>query len=318
MSKATSMDIDSGDGGGTPPSASTSLRPKLTKANQELFDLMTTYMDGKFDSLEGRVDGVRDEVIQNSEAIKDLSEDVHRNRYDIDSLSSQIKDLRKKNGSRVVEDAKIKKLVDKTIEKHRDEISDEVGRMADEIKSLHSLKSQPSVSNSDETQYWFARRGIRCWPVHGDNDEEILKSVREFFGQKLKVAPSSLREEDIIEVRRLQPKVRKFSGAGDRTVKEEVLVVLRDVQIRDMVFRHASNLSAWRDNDRDNSVGVRLQIPTHLLGKFNTFSQHGYDLPNKYGPGLKRHIRFYDTELDLCMNVKLPNSEEWFTVDHQF
>lgn len=57
-----------------------SSKSKLQKGNQELFDMMKQYMDGKFGGLEQRLDNVRDEVSQNTIAIGDLSGDVNKNK----------------------------------------------------------------------------------------------------------------------------------------------------------------------------------------------------------------------------------------------
>ena len=95
-------------------------------------------------------------------------------------------------------------------------------------------------------------------------------------------------------------------------------MVVKEVHLRDLIFKHASNLSMWRQDGHPNNIGICLQIPTHLLGRFNTLNRHGFALKRKYGSGLKRHVRFDDSELDLIMDVKLPSDDSWFQVDHQF
>ena len=295
--KATRMDVDSSPGA----SSGGSGRPKLSKGNQELFELMTTYMDDKFEKMGEGLGAVRKEVKHNSEVIKDLSQEVNKNKDDIERISSQSRDLKKKNGHGVESD--VEKIVQKVIEKRADrETSGENG------------------ASSDSAQYWFARRCVRCWPVRGCTRQELLSSVGKFFAEKLRIPSTTLGVDDISDVRKLHPKIRRHRGreSNEEQVRDEVLVVLRDVGDRDMVFRHAVNLADWREGRHPNSIGIRMHVPTHLMGKFLTFQQHGYSLRAKYGQGLKRHVRFEDSEEEIVMDVRLPSGEEWMRVDYQF
>lgn len=314
-SKAGRMDVDEVPAGNG--------RPKLTRANQELFDMMSTYMDTKFESLQDGMDGVKEEVKQNTGALRNLSKDVHKNRDDIEKLSSQVRDLQKKGGSQ--DAATVEKMVQKALEKHNvlgaGGVPEEVKKIAEELRSI-KRGSTGDGGSDEEKQYWFARRSLRCWPVRGDSEAALLRAVGEFIGSKLRVPASMVEERDIEEVRRLTPRARRphMRGGNEngQAIKDEVLIVLKDVNTRDTLLRHASNLSAWRDERGPNSIGVRLHIPTHLIGKFNVLNQHGFDLRRKYGGGLKRHIRFDDSEMQLLMDVKLPDQEEWMRVDYDF
>ena len=273
-------------------------------------------MDEKFDGLGGQIEGVKSEVARNSGAIREISTEVMKHKGEIEKISSQVKDLKKK-GSSGMDEGVIERLVDRAIEKRRE--SDD-GRMIKMSRDLEAIKKNGSSDNSAEnSQYWFARRGVRCWPIIGDTHDELLSAVGSFFGEKLRIPQSSLKEQDIVEIRKIQSRPRREGLQDEGGVKNEVLVVLAEVQQRDMVFKHASNLSAWRDGRRAMDMpGIRLQVPTHLLGKFNTFNQHSFALRSKYGPGLKRHIRFDDTEMDLIMDVKLPDQQDWYRVDYMF
>ena len=235
-------------------------------------------------------------------------------------MNSQIRDLKKKGSGGVVDDAKLERIVERAVEKQRARDSEgvvqEVTKLSEEI---NTIKQRTGGEDDEKKQYWFARRSVRCWPITGSGRNELLAAVGDFFGEKLGISPSSISEGDIEEVRKLVPRARK-TRESERVnqVRDEVLVVLKEVQTRDMIFKHASNLTAWRDSKKPNALGIRLQIPTFLLGKFNTLHQHGFDLRKKYGAGLKRHIRFNDGELDLVMDVKLPQEEDWIEVDYDF
>ena len=304
-------------------------RPRLSKANQELFDLMTVYMDQKFENMGARFDSVKEEVTQNTGAIKMLATEVGKNKTDIVKINSQLKDMKKKDGGGLAEEARIEKIIEKVLDKRSpvrgEAMREEVKKINDDLSKLkneRAASSDVTVDTSEfSSQYWFARRSVRCWPVAGNSREELLVSLADFFGTKLRIPSGELLEDDIVEIRRIQARSRPSrlgSGAdhGEGRIRDEVLVVLRDVGARDLVFRQAGNLAASREGKHPNSVGLRLQIPTHLLGKFNTLNQHGFDLKRKYGDGLKRHIKFDDMELDLVMDVRLPEGEEWIRVDY--
>ena len=319
MAKNSRMDVD------ISPSAGS--RPKLSKSNQELFDLLSTYMDDKFEDLAGRVDNIRGDVAQNSVAIGELRDGVDRNRDEIEKIQGQIKDIKKKS-THVQDDTKIERMIDRALEKRNGafpDVSDEVRKITEDIRDLKKAGTGNSgrtdeASSDETTQYWFARRGVRCWPVEGISKAELLASVGDFFEKKLRIPATNLKEDDIAEIRRIMPKANRFGKNSERSeqyIKQEVLVVLKEVQVRDMIFRHASNLATWREGKHPNCVGIRLHVPTHLLGKFNTYNQYGFDLRAKYGPGLKRYVRFDDSEMDLTMSVRLPSEDEWMQVEYQ-
>ena len=315
MSKTSRMETDGSPG--TEPQGSNG-KTRLSKGNHELFEFLKGYMDEKFDGLGGQMDSLKQEVSLNTGAIGGLSAEVKKNRGDIDKINAQIRDMKKKDAGTVSE-TQVERIVEKVLGAKKSGYEDDLRNITKEMDKMKQTAAGGEQSQ-ENSQYWFARRGIRCWPVTGDSRKELLTSVGTFFGEKLRIPQSGLREEDIVEIRKIQARPRRPGDRGDdNRIRNEVVVVLREVQQRDMVFRHASNLSVWREGKHaSDSAGIRLHVPTHLLGKFNTFNQHGFALRAKYGQGLKRHIRFEDTEMDLVMDVKLPEQDEWFRVDYQF
>ena len=293
-------------------------KPRLTKANQDLFEMMRSLMDEKFDSLGTQLREIRGEVGLNSNSIKAINDTVKSNRKDIDNIKGHIRELRKGE----TDEAKIEQIMERTLARKTEKptgVAKEVQRLTQEVATL---KNSPEPNSEEAKQYWFARRGVRCWPVQGNSETELRKSVASFFGEKLRIPPSNLEEDDVVEIRRIRPRLRSTrgrDGGGDKGgICQEVLVVMRDADTRDMVFRHASNLATWRTGENPNSIGIRLQIPTHMMGRFNTLNQHGFALRRRYGDGLRRHIRYDDSELDLVMDVRLPDEDEWIRVDYEF
>ena len=61
-----------------------------------------------------------------------------------------------------------------------------------------------------------------------------------------------------------------------------------------------------------------MYIPAHLSGVHKTLLQFGHNMRQKHGPEFKRNVRFDDTELTLCIDIKLPGSgSKWVTVSHE-
>ena len=112
-----------------------------------------------------------------------------------------------------------------------------------------------------------------------------------------------MNEEQIAEVRRVR-------SAG-KLIKNEVLVVFIDLESRDTVTSYARNLASQKDAQGNPTAGLRLDIPSQLMGIFKLLEAHGRKLRARYGPDFKRHVRFDDSERSLFLNVKLPGEESW-------
>ena len=94
--------------------------------------------------------------------------------------------------------------------------------------------------------------------------------------------------------------------------------VFKDPSIRDLVARHASNLSEAKDRNGKPAAGMRIEIPPYLGGTFKMLENHGHSLRRKHGPMLKRHIKFDDMELSMYLDVRLPGENEWVKVTPEF
>lgn len=289
---------------------------KLSKENKELFDMLKEHMDYQFGGLGNQISSLQEEVTQNTERFEGLSNEVHQNKSDIEKMGAQLLELKEapaKNLENQIENM-VGRIMDEKERLRTDSVSETVKKISQEVEEMKTTAPGRAVSDQpeDEKNYWFARRSIRCWPVLGETKKDTWTSLGEFLQDKLRVPASKLAESDVEEIRRLHP------TSSEATIKNEVLVVFKDVQVRDMVFKHAHNLQQWRDGAPANSIGIRMHVPTHLMGKQKAFNSHGFALKTKYGSGLKRHTRFDDLEQDIVMDVKLPGDSEWYTVDHQF
>ena len=103
-----------------------------------------------------------------------------------------------------------------------------------------------------------------------------------------------------------------------KQIPNEVLVASIDPHTRDLVARHAINLAEAKGRDGKPNAGMRIEIPPFLGGTFKLMESHGHNLRHKYGPMLKRHVKFDDVELSMFLDVKLPNEEGWIRVTPDF
>ena len=61
-----------------------------------------------------------------------------------------------------------------------------------------------------------------------------------------------------------------------------------------------------------------MEIPVHLMPTFKMLERHGHQLRTRYGPELKRHIKYEDNEKSLVLDVKLPGENEWVRMTPTF
>ena len=146
-------------------------------------------------------------------------------------------------------------------------------------------------------------------PVEGESAPEIWSNAQSFFAQMMKIPTAELREEDVVDIRRvLAPRERK--------TKHEVCVVFADSETRDRVASYARNLGAYIENGKPTAT-FRHEVPTHLGGVYKTLLQYGYMMSGRYGRGFKRNIRYDDIALSFCIDVLLPGTTNWVTVSYE-
>lgn len=172
---------------------------------------------------------------------------------------------------------------------------------------------------SQDPHYWFARRSLRMWPIAGSQQSELRVSVGDFLQQKLQIPRAYLADSDVEEVRRIAETRRTFrSLRRNPVITHEVLVIFKDIQTRDMVLSYAPNLADCRESGPANKIGVRIEIPQHLRGIFNTLHNYGFTLREEHGADLKRHVKFDDHERTLFLSVRYPKETEWCRIEHDY
>ena len=221
-------------------------------------------------------------------------------REDVRRLENAISSLKERNGPEASDlSAVVRAEVEKELGQIRPPQASSFGAPDDRLRS----------EEEKERKYWRCRRSIKLWPISGNCSEELWRGCEAFLDEKMKYPVRNLSDADFEEISRCPP------GNPLSRVKDEVLVVLANVGIRDSIAAHAKNLRNCIDADGRPTAGQRIDIPDHLTGAHKELDQYGKQLRKIHGPGLKRNIKFDDASSSLIMDVKLPDEEEWIRVD---
>ena len=167
-------------------------------------------------------------------------------------------------------------------------------------------RHQAGPTNDD---YLRDRRTARLWPVAGTSRGELFKSTGHFLHFKLGLP--DIAEDQIEEITR----PHFPSGFG---VKDEAVVVFREVEVRDSVFGASTKLACCIDTEGRPTAGLRIEVPRLLKPQFNILRKYGQQLKNRHGQGLRRHVKFDDLDGSLYLNVKLPGYLHWSKVRSDF
>ena len=110
--------------------------------------------------------------------------------------------------------------------------------------------------------------------------------------------------------------MRQRRGREDHA---EVVVLFADIETRDRIASYARNLGQFVDGKGKPTAGIRYEIPDHLTGVHRTLLQYGHALwtKNNKSADFKRNVRFDDTSMTFCLDVKLPGKTTWLSVTHE-
>lgn len=136
-------------------------------------------------------------------------------------------------------------------------------------------------------------------------NDELMLGVMSFLTAKLDI--SGISRDDVEKI--LPAKIR----SGPR-VKNEVIVLFRDVNSRDEAMSAAAKIAPYVDPQGLATAGMRLEVPPRLQQEFRVLYKYGQMLWTRHGQGTRRHIKFDDPTRSLYLNVKLPGDEAWSKV----
>ena len=137
-----------------------------------------------------------------------------------------------------------------------------------------------------------------------------METVGEFMHKVLMIEDEDTKETDI-------ESVRSIKNPSKSRIKDEVLVIFKEVAVRDRVARQAPVLARAAEV-HGMRPGLHMEIPRLLMATFKLLERHGHQLRRKHGDQLKRHIKFEDCDRDLILSVKFPGEDYWMQVTPEF
>ena len=170
------------------------------------------------------------------------------------------------------------------------------GTAVTEVMNGSVRAGEGQLSDRKDESYWRARRSLRMWPILGSG-EALRASLVDFLVEKLKMDRDVAVDVDECVVRRV-PTTRASKLEG------EVIVEFPTIAIRDAVRGSAYNLAG------QTGVGIRLEIPNHLMNNFRALNQAGYRLKQRY-PLCRRNVKFDDEVCNLIMDFRTTVDGTW-------
>ena len=279
------------------------------------------YMDSHFASINLQLGGINGNVSALTETAKALNDRILNNTGEISRVSKELSELRSKvnsGGTSGPSQHEIQTVVKSMVGAEMGKIEQELGKLK-AVNSARNLNpaaeslSRRENDSSDVNNFWRARRSIRIWPVTGDNQDELSNNVGVFFFEKMLIPREDLTSDCIEQVRKIS--MSRLRRGRTSQIQNEVLVTFKDVRTRDCAWSYAYNLGRLRI-EGSQGVGIRIEVPYHLLGVFKTLEQYGFNQKKEKGQGYRRHIRFDDCEQDLYLDQCDPGETEWTRVRH--
>ena len=165
------------------------------------------------------------------------------------------------------------------------------------VTASGSCSSGNMTNTAERSDYVKCRKSVRIWPVV-QTTEGLEADCTRFLQSVLLIPHEIIQRLDFVKVSRL--------GQSRRSkIRDEVLIELATLQQRDIIQSYAVNLAK-----KSGTAGIRMEIPQHLEGDFRLLEEHA-GLLNKRRPGTKRSVKFDDIAQGLCIDIKLPDSEQW-------
>ena len=232
---------------------------------------------------------------QIGQAVTQLSTKVDANSRRLDEMDRQMKSINPDNIKATINELVVEKFAEAKIDPARS-ITESEG------------EAWTHPGNHKEEEYIKARKSLRIWPIHGQSQADLWNASEQFVTKTLGV--QDITDDDILMIRRIK-------SARRSVATNEVLIRFKTIQARDTVYANANRLSSHFDNNKRPTAGIKIEVPDHLLGIFKLLHRHGHQLRDRYGPEFKRHVRFWDEEQSLRLEVRFPGTTEWERITPQ-
>lgn len=282
------------------------------------FAKMQAFMEAQFKTtnegikkMSGTIAKVNEKASLNMRNLERLKNTVESNADNTDIELQRIHELMEEKDE---ERKKEIECIRKSVEKIKDDQSSALHR---DVRSGGRGRGMGVPVGASEEEYWRARRSLRIWPVSGQ-ERDLWEASADFIHDQMRVPRGSIQDSDVVDCRRAVVKRKRpgIRSGGAVIVRDEVIVQFSSTSVRDHVVGHSFNLAQHFDDDGKPTAGVRMEVPDHLNSQFQDFLGYGRLLFKEHGKGFKRHVKFDDRSMQLYMDVKLPNSDDWLYVDH--
>ena len=134
-------------------------------------------------------------------------------------------------------------------------------------------KSQERIDD-EQRMFEKARRSLRIWPLDGENQEEMLKEVKNFCYNTLMLPEGTNLGIETVSRVRSSPRGHSF---------KEIAVLFRENFYRDRILSKGPKLASYRDDEGKPTCGMRLQIPGHLMQQFKTLENFAFSKKKDFG-----------------------------------
>lgn len=243
----------------------------------------------RIDSLSKRM---TDRLNKAEQGVKSLSQDMTVVKADI----ARVRADASRESTRI--DKMIGEVVDKKLELLRPSSPTSIRRPRTPrpLTGANLIPLDTARAGDKEENYWKARRSLKMWPVEGN---DLAEAALRFMEAKLGLRAGHVKLSDFT----CRPVYSPPNAA-----ESQVMVCFASTRLRDDVRAHAKNLRG-----EQRSVGVQIEVPDHLRGRYHTFQTLAYQLKKQH-PTLKRNIKLVDSTMDLVMDVKLSDGDDWKSV----
>ena len=247
------------------------------------------------------------------EAMKLLLNDQLKNlttREDVDSIGERItanaEEITKLRGEmqRIKRDSERNRISNNT------QILKEVTKIVEEtLESRETIipRGANGRQSNREEIFLTSRRSVRIWPIEGDTSQAMRSNLDTFLLEALQLTREEIDDLDIESVTRTRLR-------HNARIHLEVLVKFSSVEARDQVAMRGGYLAEFVDSCKKPLAGIRMDIPMYLNGVFKLLNSYGYKLRQLHGEGTKRYVKYDEANLSLYLDVRTPESEEWFQI----
>ena len=154
------------------------------------------------------------------------------------------------------------------------------------------------------SEYEWARKSMRIWPILGNNEEELRKNLDDFLRGALLMPRHEVNFLAVQKITRAKP-------TSSTQVHDEIIVTFSDARDRDKIYRKAGKLAPYRDEHGKPTAGFRQEVPTFLISAHKLLTATGFQLKRQHGKQLRWYIKYDDEDYSLYLEVKMPESGAW-------